>query len=460
MKKYQVVLEIFAFYLVLGLLNWFLFPDLLGFLDVDPHPFWLGILLFGFRYGVKAGLGAGCLSAFLYLLAIWAMGERYRFEEINFYLLPSFFVLFGLLVGVLTSRHRQAIHQFGQEKKSLVAGMENAKKEMEVLTEINRGLEKKIVTRMTTLVTLYEGARRLEAVAEEELYPAILEFTARTLQADEAALYLKEEGGWRLAHQYGAKEYAKQPLHIHIPSHQGLIGMAGAASKIISIRDFVGGSAKDLASLKFLGDALLAGPLKMGEKGEVVGVLGIQQMPFFNFTSATINLFQFLLNWASRSLEKARYIQVLREEEVVDPEYQVYSNRYFLNRAEQELIRSKTYYLPFSLGLVQVPHLEFLPKEQKKNWMHALSVLLKKTCRSMDVVALFPEKEIPFGILWMTATDKQASAISQQIDANFQKLTLDDAKTPLVLKIGRASFTPKTESVEVLLQQAREALKT
>ena len=89
-KPFLFLGEIVVFYLLLAFLNWTFFPHLLGFLDVDPHPFWLGILLFGFRYGIAAGFSAGAVSSILYMLAAWAAGERYRFEELNFYILPSF----------------------------------------------------------------------------------------------------------------------------------------------------------------------------------------------------------------------------------------------------------------------------------------------------------------------------------------------------------------------------------
>lgn len=456
MKATLFLAEIFVFYLLLAFLNWTFFPHVLGFLDVDPHPFWAGVLLFGFRYGVAAGFTAGTVSSILYMASAWAAGERYRFEELNFYILPSFFLIFGVLIGIFTAKNRQALRELQGEREQSKREAALLKGEMDTLNEINRGLEKKVVTRMSTLITLYEGARRLEAVHVDELYPAILEFTTKTLGAEEASLYLKDEKGWSLAHQFGWKEYERRPRHVK--PLEGITGMAGSAGKIVSLRDFAG-KEKDLNEMpQFLGDAVMAGPLKGSRNGEVTGVISIQKMPFFNFNSATVNLFSFLLNWGSRSLEQARYVEALRAQEIIDPELQVYSARYFRTRLSQEFQRSRTYYLPLSLGVVRIPGLEFLPPRKKGPFLLLLSSLLRESCRDMDVVAILGEPTIPFSILWVTASDKQASEMRKKISDNFERLHLEEFEGKLSLEIGVSSFTPQTKDAESLLSMAKEAL--
>ncbi len=98
MKKIPFVLEIPIFYALFVALNYFFAPDSPAFFGLDPHPYWLGILLFAFRYGVGAGFLAGFFSAALYLAGVWHFAERYLFDDVTFYILPTFFILCGSLI--------------------------------------------------------------------------------------------------------------------------------------------------------------------------------------------------------------------------------------------------------------------------------------------------------------------------------------------------------------------------
>lgn len=458
MKKLLFWVEIAALYLLLCGFNILFFPEAPAFFGIEPHPYWIGILIFGFRYGVTAGVAAGLLSSLLYMGAVWFYLERYLFEEIAFYIQPALFLLVGTFMGAGVHRYRSDLADLREEKQTWLHNEKLLKDEAQTLKEINAGLEKRIVTRMSTLITLYEGARRLEEVDIEELYRSLLEFTAKTLQAEEAAIYLKTEEGWVLKENFGWKPY--QRYSKRLKNNEGLVGAAGSSNKIVTIRDFVAGQSQTGGPLpSLLGDSLMAGPLRMGETGEVVGVVGIQSIPFFQFNSASVNLFSFLLNWASRSLGRAHFIAELRSEEVLDPEFQVYSYRYFQSRLAQEFSRSKTYYLPLSVGLVEAKGLKNLKRPQRGALLTALSQLLKESVREMDVVARFPEEEKPFALLLMTVSSAQAEGVRQKIEHLFSQMIGKEGKTPVQFHVGLASFSPKVTDPESLIHEAKHQLE-
>lgn len=454
MKKVTFLYEIPLLYALLCGANWLFTPDVPAFIGIDPSPYWIGILLFGIRYGVVAGLLAGLVSVLLYLGGTWFFLERYLFEEFNFYILPCFFLLMGSVMGMLSNRYRLRIGQLFHTAETLKRERDHLKGEIEALTEVNRELEKRIVSRMSTLVTLYEGARKLEQIYLEDLYPSILDFVAKTLGAEEAAFYLKTEEGWQMAHQVGWKEYQRRPRQFK--TEEGITGLAGFHGKIFTVRDFLSSHARiEKGAPNLLGDALMAGPVRRGEKGEVVGVLAIQYLPLLKFTSATVSLFNFLLTWASRAVERACYVQNLKKEEILDPEYEVYSPRYFLNRGHQEFLRSKTYSLPLSLGLIRMEGLKELPRKQKIFYLSAVSRLLKECCREMDVVARFEEEgeDYPFAVLWVTASENQASAMKDKILSHYAAL---DLKGPLPFRLGLATFAPKQNDFGEMVSLVKE----
>lgn len=453
MKKYSFLYELPLFYALLYGINRVFLPEYPAYIGIDPHPYWAGILLFGLRYGVWAGLVTGLVSAGLYLGIAWQEVEGYLLEDFNFYLLPLFFILGGTLIGVGVNRYRARIRALQEAEKERQAEMKKLVEEIQTLQMINQGLEKRIVTRMATLVTLYEGAKRLETSRVSDIYPAILEFVSKTLEVEEAALYLKSPTGWDLLLSYGWKEYHQRPEKIDALA--GITGTAGSKNKIVSVRDYIGTDVPNPDAPQVMGDALMAGPLRNGEKGEVVGVFAVQKIPFLQFNSATISLFSFLLEWASRALGRASYLEELKSKEIIDSRYLVYSRSYFFARLEQEFARSKTYYLPLSIGLVQVSGLSQLKPAQRDRTILALSRLLKDNARDMDVVANYGEEDVPLAILWVTASPKQTEEMIQKIRENFKRLELPG----LELNISTSAFGPQMKTSEELIVDAERALK-
>lgn len=457
-KKNSYFYEIPLSLAVLIFINWKFTPEIPGFLGLNPHPYWLVILLFGFRYGLVAGMLSGVGAASVYLAFVWLFGEPYLFEDFTFYMLPSFFVLAGGLIGLGSHRYQVITFHLEQEKAHLENEAKRLKQEIDALNEINAGLEKRIVTRMSTLITVYEGARKLESMDISELYPAILDFIVKTLEATEASLYVKHEQGWKLKCQHGFKDYQK--LKEILQKNEGITGLAGFRNQVLTIRDLMGEAEKGNPSTDVLGDALLAGPLCKGEKGEVMGIVAIGHLPFLKFNSATVNLFAFILQWASRSLGRTVYIHELRASEVIDPEYQVYSYPYFQSRFAQEFLRSKTYYLPMTVGLLKIEGLNELPVQKRNHYLTIMSQLLKESVRDMDVVARFQDPLIPFAFLLLTASSNQAEVFGGKIREKIALLGLAGSTEGelLDIRVGMASFTPKMEAPDGLIDIAKKNL--
>lgn len=454
MKKLSYLYEIPIFYAFLIAINYVFLPEVPGYIDISPHPYWLGILLFGFRYGVFSGLTAGFVSAGLYLGFHWFFWERYVFEDLTFYLLPALFIIIGALVGFGVNRYLTAIVEKARQIKILQETKDLLLEDLNVQREITANLEKRITTKMATLVTLYQGAMAMDTINPTDLYDAILDFLSRTLPARTASLYLKSEEGWRLHKTYGRGEKSlPTPFY---PFHQGLVGMAGSKEKIITIRDYLGGESFEKKKGAPDGsECLIAGPLRKGERGPVIAVYAVQDMDLLHLTSATTNLLSFLLNWADRSLGKAFYFEELKSQEILDPEYNIYSYAYFQSRFNQEFIRSRTYYLPLTIGLVRIKGLSGIAPDRRNAVYLAISRLLKESCRQTDIIARYPDPEIAFILLLTTTSESQSQEIKKVIDANFKKIGL---KQNIQLVLGLSSYTPRVTSTENLIEEALKDL--
>ena len=452
-KKISYLYEVPIFYLLLAVLNYLMFPLSPGYIGIEPHPYWSGILLFAFRYGMAAGFFSGVISLVLYFLSTWLLGERYLFQDLPFYFLPSCFVLVGILVGAGIERYRDRLTTLNKLKGQLIGKIESLDVEMNTQREIISGLEKRIVTKMTTLVTLYEGARKLETNNLEDLYQAVVDFVAKTTDATEVALYLKGVQGFEVRTTHGWQNENSWPRKLGF--HEGITGRSGTSGKVVSVRDLI--KATDEAHLSGLNfnDSLVSGPVRQGEQGEVIGVVSLQALDFLQFNSSTISLFQFLLSWVSRALGRAHYIQNMRKTEIIDPEFGLYTQGHFYARAGEEFARSKTYYLPLSIAMVRVNGLNQLGETQRRTVLLAVGEFLRQMSRGMDVVARLEEREVDFGILMVTTSQPQAEEVRQRILTGFSGLGL---KAQVSLSVEVASFTPQSESVQSLIRKAKEDL--
>lgn len=432
-----------------------------AFLDFAPHPYWVGILLFATRYGVIAGTWAGVYSAFLFLFDAWHFGARYQFADASFYVLPTFFILIGALVGLGIQRKDQRIKQLTRFTEKQEVTLDTLNESLETQTLINQELEKRIVSKMTTMVTLYQGAIKLESTDLNEILSTSLEFFCKTLEVDQASLYIKKDNQWQVAFRSGWEAENQWPTEYQ--NNQGLVGIAGSSDKILSIKDYIGsdlslinGTSEGPANLNLKQECLIAAPLKDPNRNKVIAVFAVHSLPLLNLNSATMNLLSFLVGWSNRSIQRAFYFNDLKSQEILDPELQIYSYKYFESRLKQEFTKSVTYYLPLSVGLISLAGLSSLTPQQNKSIMLTISELLRSTCRDIDVIATYPGKDIQFCCLFSTIDGEKIDSLKSKILENFKKLNLN---LEIDLIIGTSSFKPKTPSYDTLIENAQNNLR-
>ena len=266
-------------------------------------------------------------------------------EEIDLKLIETPYLELVELIDLFSYKESdEKILQMQDQKKELIklsGDKIHLYQELKSQRVITNELEKRIVTKTSTLVTLYEGARRLDTVEFEDLYKSIVLFFSKTLDVKEAAIYLKDNNKWKLKRSLGWENEDSWPKEYAL--NDGLVGLSGSGGKVLNIKNFLG---KDVErqkiqvtdsqpQLDIKRECLMAGPLKKGENGNVIGVFSIQAIPLLSLNSATVNLFSFLLNWASRSLGTAYFFEEMKKQEILDPELEIYSFRYFETRFKQ-----------------------------------------------------------------------------------------------------------------------------
>ena len=131
LKSKSYLYEVPICFLIFYGINVIFLPEIPAYIGISPHPFWLGILLFSFRYGTYPGVLSGIIAAAIYLAQNFFEGERYLFEDLGFYLLPSLFIVCGALAGAGVARYLKTINSFKLENNLLTLSKKEIQTELD-----------------------------------------------------------------------------------------------------------------------------------------------------------------------------------------------------------------------------------------------------------------------------------------------------------------------------------------
>lgn len=438
--------EVPVFYLALILLQRALRPDDPSFLSVNPSPLWLGLLLFGLRYGMGAGLASGLVAAGLHALGVEWSGESFRFEDADFYAAPGLFVLVGAAVGAAADSFRHRIQTLLDDSADLTDRNRGLQSQIVVQQKAMRAIEQQVVSQMSSVVTLYHGSRQLASLDRAELMAAVSDFFTRALQATKTALYLPEGGRWVLSRRIGWAHDAEYPAVVE--AGQGIVGRAAADKKPSSIKDWLVGEIGEGVELPDKADAIMAAPL-LSPDGDPVAVFAVQAMPFMRFNSASLNLLTLLADWGSEAYAKCLQVEELRARSILDERFATHSAGYFKSRLKQEFSRSVRHALPFSVLLV-VPSPD-VPETRREAYLQALCSVLRDSVREGDLVASTEDPAAPFAIVLMTATRERAEEVRMRIAQSTVKLGLPEGA-----RYGVGSFAHTMKNPEEIVANARQ----
>lgn len=440
-----------VFYLALVAFQRLAFPDFPYWYGVSPSPSWLGVLLFSMRYGMTSGLSVGLISAGLHAWGVHSAGESFRFGDADFYVEPGLFVLVGAAVGGSADGYMHRIADLLRKLEDIKGRNSGLQLHIVSQQKAMRVIEQQVVSQMSSVVTLYQGSRRLGRLERADVFDAFLDFFTRALQASKTGLYVPFEGRWVLFGHRGWGDKDSYPKSVE-PGH-GLVGRAALEKRPASLRDWLVGSFETGAELPDMTDAIMAAPI-VGPDGEPAAVFAVQSMPFLRFNSASVNLLTLLAEWGAEAYAKCLSVEELKARSILDEEYSVHSSAYFQSRVHQEFTRSTRYSLPFSVLLASPAPLEGVAKDRQVHYLHALCRILRETVREGDVVSRTPDPESPFAVILVTTTREQAEELRTKVAAANIGVGL-----PTGLRLGVGSFAHTMKDPGEVIEQARGDLR-
>lgn len=365
MKKYiKSTIEIVVINLIAYILLYRINPNPERFFQLNPHPLLIVLIVFSLLYGNKIGLIAStvttCHYIALFYLTYGNIGD-YIFQ-IEFFKYPLLFFGLTLVVGMVVDNHVNEQEELKEQNELFYKNYTKLNKEFSLAKEAIDELKEQIIESDSSILALYDIAKRLQELNEEEILTETVGIMNKYLKANKVAIYdyqgygdylrLKIAIGWN-------EEQAPNSLNIN---EEVYLEQVLLQQKILRYVDIQTEHAP-----------LLVGPIV--KDYAVIGVVCIDDMVFGNISNYSYTLFKVILDWVGLSLENAKLIASNQNSYIDDT--QILRFETFQKRLASEKRRKKEYYLDYKLLCFNSAYATM-----------EKAILLKSKLRSIDYVTV------------------------------------------------------------------------
>ena len=450
MKLKKFTFEILFVIAALFSINYFLLPSDMGFLKINPHPYWLPILLMASYYGVRCGFLTALIFSSLYIALYYFYNIKAIETFWSFKVLgqPSLFIMVGSIVGQISQTLKDAIEEWKKKYTITAKDRDELDKKVKTSLHVQRALENRLVTQLTSLTSIYEFAKKLESFDVQSLYQATLSNFIQHLNIEQASFY-------RAEHNLLILETTKcrEKLHFEPPKEvnksKGIFNIAITNKRCVSIRELL--NEFDFPTLKE--SPFLCAPL-FRKTGVLMGVITVDKIEFEHFTPTTIKSIALVVEWLAAAIDNALYLQETKSKNISDETFGFYNYSYFQQRIKEEFHRAKRYALPLTLILFHIKDYSQLRGHAKLPLLKTLSTTIQKCLRDIDLLSLYNEEDtwaILLPIFPLQEAEKTMKIIENKI-REFEFKPYEDEDKIFDFDMLAADYSPKMQHTADLIR--------
>lgn len=398
-----LIVEVPLFFLSIELIEIFLSKSELSLLAWRPDLYWIGIIIFGFVYGLRVG-GATAIIAALIEVPWEAIVKLYGMEFTTALVHPFLMLAGGIAASLLASRDKHALLSYRQAAVEIANQVSDIEEDRQRLIEANLELEKKAVTREDTVLTLYSAAQNLSSLEIEKIYHNIPDLLIRYLNARTCSIYIYNNNQLNLVSE---KAWSSPDQHPQVyDQNHGLFRLLIQKRRVLYPTDLDG-----------VDEAVLVTPLLTKDKN-LFGMLKIEEMTFADLHPNTVQTVQILSDWVMQAIENAHAYGSIAESQIHDELTNAYTFNYFQGRLVKEMNLSKRYHLDLSILFLRLDDFEQIPEDTQKTVLRVVHRVLEFQLRSDDLIARLREEDDGQFSVILPFTDAKGAAIAAERCAN------------------------------------------
>ena len=398
------------------------------FRSVQPHPFWLIVLLMAVHYGTTQALLAAAASSIALLvgnLPVQSFDQNVHDYSVQVLLPPLLWMIGALVFGELRMRHRLQHSETLERLRNTdrqVALLARAHKD---LTAAKERLETRLAGQLRTATGLFEAARMLETLDPGKVIAGAIDLVGTALQARSFSLFLLEGDALLLAATKGESERQRTDRYA---GKSRLFQAVVGAQRVVSVANPDGEAILN-------GEGLIAGPLIDPATGRLIGMLRIEEMAFLDFNLSTLQTFRTMCEWVGAAYANALTHQA---NQIEDETTRLYGMKYLDRQADYVTELALRFGFDLTLMLFRVD-VDELPERERHEMPAILGEVARRVLRRTDMVFSHEPPGTQFAVLLPGAPPEHVSAVAKKLrDALIERVGHDVPCTTRVRGLCRA----------------------
>jgi len=385
------------------------------FWDVNPHPFWIAVLLVTAQYGTNEGLVAALLATLFYLVGnmpVQPEGVDHYAHLYSIVINPILWFVAAFFLGELRIRHIR-------ERQRLISEIEDSQQREDLIADSykfvkNRkeALEVQVSGQLASSIEAYRAAKAVETLDPKSVMQGVERLVSSVLGPQKFSLYIFHDNkltatilhGWAPADSYAQEIDSYSPLYQAVVGQQDTLVIANEQHE----------TALD-------GQGILAGPIVDPDTNRVVGMLKIEQMDFISLSLNTVETFRAMCEWIGTALINARNYQTVKSEAIVNPERNLLSYNYFKRQSDYMSKLAKRIGFDLSMVIIKINDTKSMNDTDRVTVARQIGESVKAVLRSVDMAFDYQTDGEEYSILLPATSQAGANIVRDKIAKDMEK---------------------------------------
>lgn len=408
------LLETIGALIVLVLLDAILF-DGTRFWDVNPHPFWIVVLLVAGQYGTAEGIFAAAMATLFLLVGNMPAAPEGvdHFDHLySIAINPILWFVAGWVLGELRQRHIR-------ERDRMTKELEDSQQREELISDSykfvkNRkeSLEVQVSGQLTSSIEAYRAAKAVETLDPKSVMQGVERLVKSILGPQKFSLFIFHENklSATILHGWHPSDTYAQEIDSYSPLYQAVVGQQDTLVV-----------ANEQHEVALGGQGVMAGPIVDPETKRVVGMLKIEQMDFTSLSLNTVETFRALCEWIGTALINARNYQTVKSESMVNPERGILTYNYFKRQSDYLAKLAKRVGFDLSMLVIKISDPKSMSDTDRITISRQIGESVKTVLRSVDLAFEYQTDGEEYSILLPATTQAGANIVRGKIVKDMER---------------------------------------
>lgn len=380
-----------------------------GFSAVQPNPWWAVVLVVAWRHGTVYGL----FTVALVTLQVWLAqglinGMEWKSVSLSLGILkePLAWLVAAVLVGELRRAERARFMLLNAQMREAQIGQQHAWDDAELLRKRNEDLLGQLQAQTDVAQFAYRAIRRLERVTAETFGEWMRDVVVGVLHPRSFSVFFVDESGLRRGLVWGGHDdlvipsnYGKDTTLYREVIEQGRVLCVANPSEAELMEKF----------------GVLAGPIRAGAQGTVIGLIKIESIDFSRLNDHAVASVRMIGEWIGAAVTELRQ----KNENVATKA--IIGDEFTSNRGTRQplvLIDGLAKRIGFAVSviIIELHLLDDLDSDSRHSACTAVARALSEL-RVTDYLLPGDMNEGRYVLVLAKTTEKEAKSVAQRVKA-------------------------------------------